>query len=342
MITKSKTKRLDEVESQLTPKEWAIRFLDEAQRELRANPAPSLDVLRSSSRRAIGAFDALRKQVEDKHPGKRPEDHQIRVRLSRELEIEFHALKKMTGTVNEEIQNRAAMAGLDAALKLSTLQTIILQDAFGRTARKAAEWVEDFKTKGKDEAEERQVMLDELAAYMDVDYSEKFSDSLPLGSIKIRFPTVIENWVKAAVFLIEDLYRHQAAVKIIQDKFFDGHPVLFPPAESGLTRAVHAVEDAVHTFNEYLKIRAKLFKNEWDDEDERQGGLTSAIPGEREGLLTINLEMVAANAARGGKDLAKEWASAAKATATFDIRQRDEGGDAAAEELALSMGWTKP
>jgi len=341
-MIKANDKRLDAIEIRLTPKEWAIRFIDEAQKSGAENPKTKQELL-DASRRIGAAFEALSKQAEEKYPGQRPEDRQARARLERELHLEYHALKRLVGKVNEEIERKAALAGLDAALKISTLQTIILQDAFGRTAKKAADWIEDFKTEDKDEEENRQVMLDELGAYMDVDFSEKFSDSLPIGNIRIRFPTVIENWVKAAVFLIEDLYRHQAAVKVVQDKSFDGHPVLFPAPESGLKRSIHAVEDAVHTFNEYLGVRGKLFKAEWDDEDEHQDGLTSAIPGEREGLLKINLEQVASSAGRGGKDLAKEWAKDAKSEAVFDIRRQNEGdSDVAIEELAIGKGWIKP
>lgn len=342
MTITAKDKRLDEVEADLTPKAWAIRFLDESQRNGGKNPTTKQEF--DLIQKAIGdAFDALSKQAEEKYPGHKPEDIQARKRMRQNLGIEFHALKKLIGSVNEEILNRAAMAGLDAALKISTLQTIVLQDAFSRTAGKAADWISNFiRSDDKDDEENRQVMLDELSAYTDVSLAEKVTDSLPIGNLRLRFPTVVENWVKAAGFLIEDLYSHQAAVKIIQDKFFDGHPVLYQLAADGLKRAIREVEDAVKAFNEYLDIRGRLFKTEWDDEDEHQNGLTSAIPGEREGLLKINLELVASVAARGGKELAKAWAKKTKAEATFDIRQRDEGPEQAAEEMAVSMGWIKP
>jgi hypothetical protein len=340
MTTSSKAKRLDEVEGNLTPKGWAVRLQDEFQKTAGKNPSTKQEFLQIQ-KLFSAAFDALSKQAEEKIPGHRPEDIRARNIMKQGLVIEFHALKKLAGSVNEEILNRAALAGLDAALKISTLQTIVLQDAFSRTARKATEWIEDIKTSDEGDESNKLIMLDELGAYTEVSLAEKVTDSLPIGNLRLRFPTVVDNWIKAAVFLIEDLYGYQAAVKVIQDKFFDGHPVLYPPAADGLKRAIQEVEDAVHTFNEYLDIRNRLFKAEWDDEDERQDGLTSAIPGEREGLLKINLEMVASAAIRTGKDLAKEWAKKAKAEATFDIRQRDEGPEQAAEEMAVSMGWIK-
>lgn len=341
MTITAKDKRLDEVEANLTPKEWAIRLLDESQRNYGKPPTTKQEFLQTN-KIFTAAYESLSKQAEAKHPGHKPEDIQARKAMRQNLEIEYHALKKLTGIVNEEIQNRAALAGLDAALKISTLQTIVLQDAFSRTARKATEWIEDIKTSDEGDEANKSIMLDELGAYTEVSLAEKVTDSLPIGNLRLRFPTVVENWVKAAGFLIEDLYSHQAAVKIIQDKFFDGHPILYQLAADGLKRAIQEVEAAVKAFNEYLNIRGRLFKAEWDDEDERQDGLTSAIPGEREGLLKIDLETVARAADRGGKELAKTWAKKAKAEATFDIRQRDEGPEQAAEEMAVSMGWIKP
>lgn len=341
MTTASKDKRLDEVEANMTPKQWAIRLLDESQRD-DGWKTPMTKQTHDRVQKSISdAFQALAKQAEDKYPGHKPEDQRARARMRQDLEIEFHALKKLGGIVNEEIQSRAALAGLDAALKISTLQTIVLQDAFSRTARKATEWIEDIQTSDEMDEANKAVMLDELGAYTDVSLAEKVTDSLPIGNLRLRFPTVVENWVKAAAFLIEDLYSHQAAVQVVQDKFFDGHPVLYPPAVDGLKRAIQKVEEAVQTFNRYLDIRSRLFKAEWDEEDEHQDGLTSAIPGEREGLLKINLEAVASAAGRGGKELAKAWAKKAKAVATFDFRQRDDGPEQAAEEMGISLGWIK-
>jgi hypothetical protein len=328
-------KRLDEVESQLTPKEWAIRLADEMRKSSHTE-----FVKKTAS--AFKAFPSLQKQAEEKYPGTKPADIQARHRLYRELQTEYHALKKLIGQVNEAVMNRAEKAGLEAALKISTLQTTILQDAFGRTARKAAGWIEVYETEGKDEEENRKVMLSELQAYMDVNFGEKATDSLPIGDIKLRFPTIIENWIKAAVVLIEDLYSHRAAVQIIQDKQFDDHPILDLTLEADLKKTIRAVEDSVESFNEYLDVRGRLFKAEWEEEEEHEGGYVTAIPGEREGMLKIDLEKIKAESVRAGKELAKVWMTDARDEAVFDIRQAEGDGDAAFDELALKRGWVKP
>jgi len=335
MTISTNMKRLDKVEIQLTPKEWAIRLADEMRK------SSHTEFLKKEAS-AFKAFPALQKQAEEKYPGTKTEDIQARKRLYRNLQIEFHVLKKLLAKVNEAILNRAEKAGLEAALEISTLQTIIVQDAFGRTARKAAGWIEVYETEGKDEEENRQIMLDELQAYMDVNFGEKVTDSLPIGNVRIRFPSIIEIWVKDAVQLIEDVYRHQAAVQIVQDKHFDGHPILDLGIESGLKNSILAVEDAVETFNEYLDVRARLFKADWEDEEENEGGYVTAIPGEREGTLKINLEKIKAESVRGGKKLAEEWAKEARDEAVFDSRQAEGDGEGAFRELAAKRGWIKP
>ena len=334
MTATSKIKRLDKVEIQLTPKEWAIWMSDEIRKSGNAEFLKKLE--------DRDPYGALSKQAEEKYPGKKPEDISARNKLRRELATEFHTLKKLAGTVNEIIQKRAEKAGLEAALKISTLQTVILQDAFGRTAKKAAGWIEILEAQDKDEEENRQVILEELRAYMDVDFGEKFSDSIHIGDMKLRFPSVIENWIKEAVQLIRDIYGHQAAVQIIQDTQFDGHLILIKEIEFGLKKAILSVEDSVGSFNEYLDIRAKLFKAEWEEEEEHEGGLVSAIPGEREGALKIDLEKIKAESVRVGKELAKTWTTDARDEAIYDIRQNYGEGDIGFKEICIKRGWIKP
>lgn len=166
MTPSSKAKRLDAIEVNLSPKEWAIRVADDM-RKTGADNAAFIKKMEEAD-----PFDALDKQAEAKHPGNKPEDVSARKRLRRELATEFHALKKLIGVVNEIVEKRIDRASLEAALKISTLQTTILQDAFGRTAKKAAGWIDVIESQNKDEEEERQVMLKELKAYMDVDFGK--------------------------------------------------------------------------------------------------------------------------------------------------------------------------
>jgi hypothetical protein len=347
MITassKSKERRLDEIEIQLTPKDWAIRLVDEFRKQptMEAFFNDQAKVSRAEDAAIFHAYMALAEQAEKQFPGKRPEDIRAKTKLNRELRGAFHALKLLAIEINEDIMKRAEKAGLEAALRLSRLETTILQDAFGRTARKAAGWIEGYKTADKDDEENRQIMLRELAAYTDVYYGEKFSDSLPLpGGIRLRWPSFIEEWIMSTGGLIAEVFSIQEAVKIVQDKQFGGHPILFLDVEAALARIIKTLEDSAKTFNEYLKTRAEVFKADWEAEEE-EDGFASAIPGEREGKLQISIDRIRGRAKSMGKDQAANWIKTAKDKATFAILdEAGEGSDFLWEKFREQAG-TKP
>lgn len=324
MTTTTTKKRLTEIEAHLTPKEWAIIMADELRKY------PSYDeaikaALKLPPNEAVildKPYKAFTEQAEKSHPGKKPEDIAAYNQLHRKLWIEYTTLRNILCQTNITIMERLEVYGLKAALKMSTLQTLILQDAFGRTAKKAALWVEEYKTAGKDEEENRQIMLKELAAYTDVSFAERAADSLPLGpGLRMRFPSPIEEWVHDIVELIVNVYSRMAAVQIIQDKYFDGHAILGRDVEAQLEETLKMIEDGAVTFNEYLKTREALFKTEWDEEDQ-EDGFASAIPGEREGKLTIDLEAIKQGAkGRQVKALADLWLKQAKEEAVDHMLQ---------------------
>jgi len=327
-MTKATTKkRLGEIEAQLTPKEWAIMLADEVRKYPAFDDAIKAD-LKLPPEEAITQqkpFKAFIEQAEKSHPGRKPEDMAAYNQLSRKLWTEFTTLRNVLFQININVTERLEVFGLKAALKMSTLQTLILQDAFGRTAKKAALWVEEYKTADKDEEENRLIMLQELSAYTDVSFAERAADSLPLGpGLRMRFPSPIEEWVHDIVELIVNVYSRMAAVQIIQDKYFDGHAILGRDVEAQLKETLKMIEDGAVTFNEYLKTREALFKTEWDEEDQ-EDGFASAIPGEREGKLTIDLEAIKQRAkGRQVKALADHWIKEAKEKTVDSMFERQD------------------
>lgn len=332
MTTATKSKRLDAVEVGLTPKEWAIRLAD----KMRSVPTEAdfyVAIAKGTFEESphIRPYKALAEQAKQRHPGKAPDDHRAMVRANRSLRMEYHALKRLIVSANDHVKTAGNIAGLKAALKLARLETIVLQDAFGRTARKAAEWIEEYKTADEEEEANRQGMLSELSAYSGIDFGEKWSDSVPLpGGIRMRFPSVIEDWIVEVSALANEVYSHRYAVQIIQDDHFDGHPILFRDVEAALDAAIQTLEDGVETFNSYLKTRAEIFRMEWDADEEENDGVATAIPGEREGRLAIDIEAIRASAKKyAARHDAAKWTKAAKDSAKADIlEETEEGGDA--------------
>jgi hypothetical protein len=270
-------------------------------------------------------------QAEERHPGKKSEDIRAKVKLSQALRMEFHGLKGLIARVNDAIERKGEVVGLKAALKLARLDTIVLQDAFGRTARKAAERIKHDMTAGTDDKEDRQRVMEELAAYLPTDYGEKWADSVPASDgIRIRFPSVIEDWVAEAVALASDVFAHRAAVLAVQDQHFDGHPILFRDVETRLDDAIKTLGDGIATFNDYLKTRAELFKRDREASQIEDDGIGFAIHGELEGYLTISIDAIRATAEKTkAEQIAAKWITLAKDKAKLDILEESEG-DAAA------------
>lgn len=337
----TKKTHIDKTERHLTPKEWAIRLVDERQKHPNAIAFLKANSVRPSAP-DMKPFQALKEQAEEAHPGKDREDIEAYNALVRKLHTEFQTFRSLLSDIDRDIILGTEKGGMAAALELSRLQTIILQDAFGRTASKAALWVEEYQTADADEEEERQIMLSELAAYTDVSFAEKAGDSIQLGQdMRLRLPSPIEQWVGEVFALAADGFAVQYAVKVIEDKLFDGHPFLFRDTEASLEEAIGTVSDNIEIFNEYLKARAELFKAEWDQE-EAEEGIASAIPGEREGHLNIDIEAIKVQGRRQAAAIADKWIKRAKKDAILSAAQfygeMDTGWNIFQEDINLAEG----
>jgi len=292
-------KRLGAVEAALSPKEWAIRLAD----QIRSHPSEE-DFCRAMARGTFQdapvfkPYDALREQANQRHPGKKPEEYRAMVNLNRALRLEYHALKALILHVNHAVTMHIAFTGLRATLKLAKLETIVRQDAFTRTASKAAAWITAAQPTGADADASRQAMLEELAAC---------TDSIPESDdTGCRYSSNLENWIAEVVTLTAETYAQRAAVQTVQDIHFDGHAILFHEMETGLDENIKTLEDAIATFNAYLKAK----------------------PGEPETRLAINSDAIRANAVKAQADrLAANWIKSAKDKAKADIlSEGDEQG----------------
>ena len=212
MTTTTAHKRLDEIETHLTPKEWAIRLADEMRKYPDAlahmKALVKLPLHELPVRRPYFAFE---KQAAELHPGNKPEDIRARHRLTDTLWREFHTLKLLIRLVNQAMQGKVENIALQAALQLSALHALILEDALANTTTYAAAFTE----LGKGE-------------------------------------TTLAEWSHEYTALLQDFYAHRAAVELIQSEHFAGHPILYSELETELTEAARTIESAVATANDYL------------------------------------------------------------------------------------------
>ena len=126
MSNSAKSKRLDKIELQLTPRQWAIRMAD----EMRRYPSRE-DFLKAlgkdTCRQApfIAPFFPLGEQAKERWPA----DERRAVELSGKLRTAFHSLRLLINTINNDIMIKAKENRLKAALQASKLHTLILESA---------------------------------------------------------------------------------------------------------------------------------------------------------------------------------------------------------------------
>jgi hypothetical protein len=261
MTTTTTHKRLDEIETHLTPTEWAIRLADEMRKypdalahikALVKLPLRELPVQRP--------FFAFEKQAAEQHPGDMPDDIRARHRLTDALWHEFHMLKLLIRRVNEAMQQKVESLGLQIALRLSALHALILQDAFAHTATHAATLLATQKQ--RETKSKRQAVLKQLAAFTESGIDETPPDSV---FFQIAPPSPLEEWSNKTSALLKDFYAHRAAVELVQAQHFNGHPILFLDLEAELTEATRTIESAIATGNDYLKCRTEMNRGTCED-----------------------------------------------------------------------------
>jgi len=240
MTTIANEKRLAKIEEKLTPKEWGIRLADEVTKH------PTLDdfciaEMKAGTNLPHKAEAVLTEQAEAQYPGPKLRDQ--RRWAVKTVQIEFDSLKHLVLKVNEAMRTRMDKAGVEVALKLQALQTIILQDAMRQTATTASEWIEGQKTTGK-ATDARKAILDALAAYRNEPDAEDY-------------PSAAEMWTETTRALAVDLARHKAAVAHLQDTYFDGHGILAKDIEADLNGLTETVAEAIRQHNDYLNVRGK-------------------------------------------------------------------------------------
>jgi hypothetical protein len=307
-------------EINLTPREWAILTVDEL-RKHRSFDA----LLYSLSTEPVEntlfhkPMIALKAQIDARFPSTDPEDVRIKNKMTLALQKEYYTLTALVINVNRDIMGECEAIGLRTAMKLSRMETLALQDAFGRTARKAAEWVREYKTADAAEEESRQGMLGELSAYTELDFGEKWTDFIPLpGGIRFRFPSAIEDWVEATCGLLFDVFSFPAAAQLIRKKYFDGRPILSLNTEESLENTLEMLKSGIERLNEYFDTRKALFTEEWEEEEE-EDGICSALPGEREGRLRIDLSMTSKSVSVRAKRRVDAWFRKSKTQAAMDV-----------------------
>jgi hypothetical protein len=301
----------------LTPKDWGIRLIEvmRGYSIFEFREAYTMEAIPLEENTSI-FFDkpsqALANQAKARFPGEDAKSVERCEKETKRLLSEFEILRMLIFTINSQFINEIAVRGLMVSAKLSRVETAILLDAFKRTADKAISWVRNYPPANTEEKESRERMLKELAAYTEVNFAESFSDSLPLGgSITLRTPSVLEEEIVVIKDLLGQTLSYQYALELIQKEYFDGTDILIKDNRKELRELEEFVRSNVETYINYLETRQRYFGAQWAQEEVKDG-ISSAIPGEQEGQLFIDLGHVEATARNKAKTLARTFVKEAK------------------------------
>jgi len=265
MTTAATEKRLAKIEIQLTPKEWAIRLADEF-----CQYPTSMEFLRAMVKQTreeclvMRAFDALRKQAAERYPGTKPEDVRLRNQRYEVLRNEYHTLKVLLKHAENAVAQQIDPLSLRAALKFSQLRTLILQEAIGQSAD---------------------------------------GNTIPGGISGEHLTPMLTDWAQDAITLVSDAFALPAAIQLVQDQHFDGHPILFREWEARMMDVVNVVEDGIAAYNQYVQTRTPPV-------DTKEGAQSPA---------SLAIDLAALNAtAKAGAALAAKWFKESQDEATDD------------------------
>jgi len=277
------SKRLDKIELQLTPKQWAIRLADEMRRCVSQD-----DFLKAIGKGTYRQspftkpFYTLAQQAQEHWPESSPENIRRREKLDRELRAEFQARKTLIINVNTTIKVKAETNRLKAALQLSKLHGLNLQDAIAHAG-----------------------------------VAETLSTS-PGSPTRRRLISLLEDWADDSANLLMETIPYKIAVQTIQKDFFESHPILYKDNEIALEIAIRTVRDSIAAFNEYLKVRSELSNRE-SAHRQPKADVANVMPFDRESSLPVDIEAVEKRAEMLVNFIVQQWVKNAKFRGNADI-----------------------
>lgn len=315
----SKQNRMDGIQDQLTPKDWAMWLADEIRRY------PSFfdffsAVAQGTFQQAAPflPFFRLRRQASLRHRDWIKEGANGERKLSRKLRTEFLALKTLIFEINQTIVLKVAHSGLRTAQ--AELDALLQRYAFGLTASRASRWIIRDGTPDGEEGEQRLKMLEELGEYAQVIFLERPSES-PSSESPYCFASLVEGWGNGFSALMFDVFGHQAAVQVTEKRYFDGHPILARDIEEELANAIEVMRALAARFNGFVMASNKLLRLE-EGGGGRESGEGSADGTVSEVDVAIDVQSVEDQARSTlAEDLAQKW-------------ERDASSDALGEILA--------
>jgi hypothetical protein len=191
------------------------------------------------------AFSKLLRQAKMRCPGNGRHALEERCLLSEKLQKQYQFLRILIGRINETIQHKAERVLLGTALEASRLKNVIREGEFADTVTAIAAWIK----RSPDKDGETPFILRLLRSYPDVIQTA----GPQIESLATRIDSLANN----LALLMKNILAHEASLKLIQDRYFDGNPVLYRNNENMLKQAINATVDSIQQFNDFLSFQQR-------------------------------------------------------------------------------------
>ncbi len=239
MSIASQQRSLEKLEIYLSPKEWILRLVQKIRSCQNENDFRKA-IAKEDYRECLMTkpFVKLDQQAQSVYPGKSSPDIDQRIELSRKLQTEFQELSIFISRFNRIIEENAKSIMMAAALQDSRLENLLQKRLFCEVASGAASWI---RRTARNHGEKAQSILGILRspAYMPNPASQ------------------IERLSNNLAMLMKNALTHEAALKLAQDRYFDGHSILFRNIEDLLTQAIEFTTITVKRHEEFFSIHER-------------------------------------------------------------------------------------
>jgi hypothetical protein len=222
------SKRIDNLETRLTPKEWAIRIAD----EIRKYPSQH-EYLRYLTEHSninetlwVKPFAMLKQLSEELYPGKKPFEMQTQRDHTRKLQMEFLVLKSLIHEINTRARQNVEIMKPQFLLQMALLRIHIMGD---------------------------------IASTHFIKESRKKTDKWQENG---NPPESLEYWQLKTTGWIDEFFTGNELFKTVSELYLDGHPFIFLDIENQLTGIKKIIDEIVSLFNDYIKAVAERFKAE--------------------------------------------------------------------------------
>lgn len=297
--------RIDLLERELTPKQWAIRLAN----AMRSFPTSS-EFNHAASRlpwrdSPLGKpFFRIGEQADQSTRGRSEQKEKAnKAHLIQERWAEYTILRDLIYDANGAIVDRALFSASQAQNNLAILHIRLTEHGVGITALRASEWLASHRSSDAADDEDRIDILRLLRSEAGL-FQEKTAEEMLERAHEL---------IKATMPFLWDLYGYAAAIQILQEKYFDGHLILSRDVEALLDEALQRTEIALSRTNKGMRGWAIMYAPELRDQ-----------------LPIMDLPAIKEKGSSGeGPAFVQKWLREAKTVAKGKImEQRGEGYEA--------------